>query len=277
MFINHNGKIINAHTALISPDNRSFRYGDGLFETIRVINGKIMLEDLHFYRLLTGMDLLQFKAPSYFSPAYFSKQIVDLVNKNQHSKSARVRLMVYRGNGGVFDTENDFPNFIIQSWPLDKPPGLNENGLLIDVFPHARKSCDRYANLKSNNYLPYLMAAKWAKEQHLNDCLILNANERIADACIANIFILKDAELITPPLSEGPVNGVMRMHLLQLHSVAGFNVVERAIRINDILSAEECFLTNAIYGIRWVRSFSNKDFSHINTQRIYNELQQTIY
>jgi branched-chain amino acid aminotransferase len=223
------------------------------------------------------MKTLQFEAPSYYSPEYFSKLINELAQKNQHTNAARIRLMVYRGNGGVFDPENDFPHFIIQSLPLnDENLKLNENGLVIDTFPAARKSCDAFSNLKSNNYLPYLMAAKYAKQQHLNDCLLLNSFNRVADSCIANLFIIKEDEILTPPLSEGPVRGIMREHLLQHAAVASLPIKQRPLNEDDLLQADECFLTNAVYGIRWVRSFRNKEYTNGRIAEIYSHLIQTI-
>ena len=148
---------------------------------------------------------------------------------------------------------------------------LNENGLVIDIFPDARKSCDKFSNLKSANYLPYAMAARYAKENKLNECLVLNVHERIADATIANIFLIKGDRLITPSLNEGCVNGVMRRYL-----IANIKVEEGEIAETDIQDADEVFLTNAISGIRWVKNFREKSYSNLQSRKIYKDLIQTI-
>lgn len=277
MYLDHNGKIIRSDTALLHAGNRSFRYGDGLFETIRYINGRSELSELHFERWFSGMKLLGFDPPSYYSKDYFLRQIDELVKKNGHPEAARIRLVAYRGDGGIFDPENDFPNYIIESQELNKENlKLNENGLDIDIFPDARKSCDTFSNIKSNNFLPYFMGAKYSKQNHLNDCLLLNTHDRIADSCIANLFMIKEGILITPSLSEGPVAGVMRKFILLQGDIAGFKIQERPVSIDDLLSADECFLTNSIYGIRWVKSCRNKTYTPFAAQTIFTVLSQTI-
>jgi branched-chain amino acid aminotransferase len=175
---------------------------------------------------------------------------------NGHPALARVRLVVFRGDGGLYDPVSLFPNYIIQSGALPPRSGeLNENGLAIDVYPDGRKSCDSFANLKSNNYLLYVVAAFYARQHQLNDCLVLNSHDRIADSTIANLFYCKQGNIYTPPLTEGCVAGVMRRCLLETLPNAGFNVREKETTREDLEGAEEVFLTNALKGIKWVRSF----------------------
>jgi branched-chain amino acid aminotransferase len=131
---------------------------------------------------------------------------------------------------------------------------LNEEGLVIDVFPAGRKSCDYFSSLKSNNYLVYVMAALYARQHQLNDCLVLNTYNRIADSTIANLFYCRQGLIYTPPLTEGGVAGVMRRHLLEVLPKAGFNVQEKVTTREDLEGAEEVFLTNALKGIKWVKS-----------------------
>ncbi len=269
-FISHNGKILKDDKAIITADNRSFRYGDGLFETMKVINGKIQLEEFHFDRLLRGIELLQFDKPAYFSREYFSKQIIELCQQNQQHKLARVRLMVFRGNGTVYEVENNFPNYIIQTWKL--PEGANEfnkEGLSIDIYQSARKAIDSFANCKSNNYLPYIMGALFAKKQQLNDAVILNTKDRVCDTTIANIFIVKGNSIITPSLQEACVEGVMRRWLLQNLPQLGFDVKETALETSDILTADEVFLTNSLYGIHWVAKCGDKQFGNETVRKIF--------
>src|SRR5450631_159056 len=189
LFFIYNNKFYPANTPVISSGNRSLRYGDGLFETMKIIKGKIINKEFHFERLFNGLALLQFDLPQNFSSIFLEKKINGLVKKNKHSASARIRLMIFRGDGGIFDPENLHPNYIIESWSLLTEVQLNENGLIVDVFPDAKKSCDSFSNLKSNNYLPYVMAGLYAKKNKINDCVVLNSFGRVCDSPIANIFI----------------------------------------------------------------------------------------
>ena len=143
---------------LISPDNRSFRYGDGFFETIKVWKGKLVLANYHMERLFTSLNVLQFVPPVYFTPDYITDQVLALAAKNGHQKLARIRITIFRGEGGLYDAQNHFPNHIIQSWELNPANNqLNENGLVLDFFADARKVCDHYSALKSNNFLSYAL------------------------------------------------------------------------------------------------------------------------
>lgn len=276
-FISHNGKILKDDKAIITADNRSFRYGDGLFETMKVIDGKIQLEEYHFDRLLKGVELLEFDVPSYFSPEYFSKQITELCQQNQQHKLARVRLMVFRGNGNVYEMENNFPNYIIQTWKLtDNFNEFNNEGASIDIYQNARKAIDTFSNCKSNNYLPYIMGALYAKKQQLNDAIILNTQNRICDTTIANVFLVKGDTVITPSLQEGCVEGVMRRWLLKCLPSIGIEVKEAAVETNDVLNADEIFLTNSIYGLHWVEKCAGKIYGNKLAKKIFESCIQPL-
>jgi len=255
-FINFNGKILPAATAILTADNRGFRYGDGLFETMKIKDGRISLEEYHFERLFAGLKLLQFQPSPLFTAGALAGKIRELCKSNGHLTLARVRLAVFRGEGGLYDPAGHLPQYLIQSWDLAETiAGLNVNGLVAGVFPDGRKACDPFANLKSNNFLIYAMAALYAKQQQWNDCLVLNSYGRVADSTIANLFYCKGGMIYTPPLSEGCVAGVMRRHLLETLPGAGFPIREKETSPEDLEGADEIFLTNALRGIQWVGSF----------------------
>ena len=270
-YINFNGKFIGSGKPVINADSRSFRYGDGIFETIRVSAGKIVLADAHFDRLFSGINLLRFEQPSFLTPEWLSRQIIELCKKNNHLQSARVRLVIFRGEGGLYDSQNHFPNHIIQSWALPlSPQQINENGWVIDIFPGGRKSPDIFSNLKSNNYLLYAMGALFASQNHFNDCLLLNTYGRVCDSTMANIFCRIKNIIFTPALSEGCVAGVLRRHLVEKNKIGEYEIREREINISFLESADEVFLTNAIQGIRWVNRFGAKIYNNTAASFIYD-------
>ncbi len=271
--IHHNGNIIKETSFLISPNNRSFRYGDGCFETMKVLNGQILLSDFHFDRLFASLQILQFDLPKFFTREYLLLQLLNLVKKNQHSKLARVRLMIYRGNGGLYDSESNFPNCLIQTWELNPANNiLNQNGLITDIFEGAKKVGDKFSAIKSNNYLGYAMAAMWVKEQKINDAILLNAFDRVADATIANVFIAKDNIIKTSLLSEGGINGIMRRVLIERLPSIGMRVEESCLSVDDLIGADEIFLTNSIYGIRWVKQLKEQKYKNELTQLIHKKI-----
>lgn len=272
-WINHNGIWLPAGSPVLKAGNRGFRYGDGLFETLLVRNGRIRLKDFHFDRLFAGLTHLRFSIPSSFSREDLEAAILQLCERNRHTDLARVRLTLYRGNGGLYEPETNDPHYLIESWPLTpRDIALNEDGLTIDIYPDGMKACDGLANLKSNNFLLYVLAAFYAKDRRLDDCLVLNNYGRLADSTIANLFYLKDRRVYTPSLSEGGVAGVMRRCLLASLPEAGFPVEEMPVRAEDLLNADEVFLTNAIKGIRWVGTFRTSRYAGAFSRIIYNQL-----
>lgn len=271
-----NGKLLKADEPVLLAANRSFRYGDGLFETIKVSGGKVLLEQLHFERLFSGLLILKYEIPKLFAEERIKNELLELCRENNVDKLARVRLSVFRGNGGLYDNDKKM-QYLIECWPLsESSTQLNKNGLLIDVYPGARKSCDRFSNLKSANFLSYSMAALYAKEKKLNDCFVLNSEGNVADSTIANIFLIENGIIKTPALSQGCVAGVMRRHLLSILKDAGHTVQETSINEADLIRADEVFLTNAINGIRWVKQFRERVYANNKTIEIYNQFVKTI-
>ncbi len=277
IFFNYNGKFFAEGTTVIHPDNRGFRYGDGLFETMKMVNGELIFSEQHFARLLKGMQVLQFEIPAYFTPIYLEKKVIELAQKNNHHTFARIRLTVFRGNGGIFDAENQFPNYIIQSWILPETAReLNSNGLVIGIYEDAKKSVDILANIKHNNYLPFVLAALHAKKNKWNDAIVLNHYGRICETSIANIFLIKDKIIYTPSLKEGCVAGVLRKFILERLESSSFSVVEKEIRVEELKDANEIFLSNSIGNIRWVGQMGDKKYDNTEIQKINQICNQLI-
>ncbi len=276
IFYNYNGKIFSENENIIGPTNRGLRYGDGIFETIKFKNATIILADDHFKRLWQGMKALQFSIPVHLTVEKLTAEINALIKKNK-LKEARIRITVIRSDGGIYDPKNDTPNYIIEAIKLSEDNGLlNINGLQICIYEVALKSIDLFSNLKNNNYLPYFMGAKFAKQQQCNDALILNSKGNICDSTIANIFFIKDKIIYTTALSEGCVAGVMRNWLINTLRILNYKVEEIIVTKNILCEADEVFLSNSIYNIKWVGSLGDKNYTNIEIQKI-NELLQRKY
>lgn len=275
LFFNYNGKLFKENTAIIGPDNRGIRYGDGLFETIKCKNGVLILTDEHLARLWNGIRILQFNPSKLFTPDMLEKEIYRLLEKNNHT-TARVRLSVTRGNGGLYDTNDHSPQFVIQSWPLEIDSSrLNQNGLQLCIYPHAKKAVDAFSNLKHNNFLPYFMGALYARELKCNDAIILNTADRVCDTTIANIFLISGNTITTVSLEEGCIAGVMRAFVIRTLKLLGYEIKEKVLTTNDLASADEVFLTNSIFNMKWVAAIGEKKYSNTLTTKIFHELLQT--
>jgi branched-chain amino acid aminotransferase len=245
---------------------------------MKVINETVLLAELHFDRLFSSLETLHFTVPEFFTATYLNTAIKELVTKNGHTSLARVRLVVYRGDGGLYDVENNNVNFIIQSWPgKDASNYFNELGLVTDFFTDVRITADLFSAIKSNNYLRYAMAAIHAGKHGLDDCMLVNAFNRVADATIANVFIVTDGIIKTPALSEGSVNGVMRKHLLECFKKEAIPFAETKISAEELLNASEVFLTNAIFGIRWVEKVGNSNYHNSTSSLLHKKFIQPLF
>ena len=272
-FINFNGKVVVENEPIITAQNRGLRYGDGIFETIKIKNGKLILVDEHLERLWKGMLALKFSIGKFFTKEKLVEEIIALAKKNK-LQDARVRLTIIRGEGGIYDAKNHSPNYIIEAINLPEGNGeLNSNGLQLCFFEDAKKAIDNFSNLKSNNYLPYFMGALFAKENQCNDAIILNSQGNICDTTIANIFYIKNEIVYTPSLTQGCVAGVMRHWLIAKIQTLGFTVNETIVTKKDLLAADEVFLSNSIYNIRWVKNIEETFFTNDLVFQIVNDLQ----
>jgi branched-chain amino acid aminotransferase len=269
-FLNYNGKVLRSDRVFIGANNRSLRYGDGLFETIKIQDSKLVMAEDHFNRLWSGLQLLKFDIlTKKFNPELLTKQALALLPKNMLGTSARIRINVFRGDGGLYDAKNNLPNYIIQMWALPEGNHWNENGLVTGIYDEARKVCDAFSNLKHNNFLPYIMAALHAKEMKWNDAIVLNDKGRVCESTISNIFYVKNNVVYTPALTEGCIAGVMRKHLLAKIPAMGYDVIKKEVTIDELLQADEVFFTNAVSAIRWVQSIGDRSFGNATTQKIY--------
>ncbi len=222
-----------------------------------------------------GIELLQFEKPKLFTRQLLRDELEALVKKNK-DEDARIRLSVFRGNGGLYDPENLQPNYIIQSMPLNASNGsFNSNGLQVALYKASLKICDAFSNIKHNNYLPYVMGALFAKVNKCNDAVIFNQHLRVCDSTIANIFIVKDGKLFTPALSEGCVAGVMRNFLLAQLPKIGFECEQVEMTEHMLLDADEVFLSNSIYNIRWVAAIGESHYTNRVSMDIFNALSKT--
>jgi aminodeoxychorismate lyase len=268
--INFNGSLFDDNERILTAQNRAFRYGDGLFESIRVFKGKMPFYNYHFERLLRGMKALKMNIPSYLNPHYIKNEISKTIEKQPNS---RVRLAIYREEGGFYMPASNNIDFLIESSPLPESKYLlNDLGLTIGVFKDYELRQTPTSAFKTSNSLPYILAGIYAKENSFEDVLLLNTEGSVSEGIASNIFIVKENKLITPSLSSGCVGGVMRQIIIGIAQEQEITCMEAQIKIEDVHEADEVFYTNAMQGIRWVENFEHKTYGNDFTQNLYNFL-----
>jgi branched-chain amino acid aminotransferase len=238
---------------------------------MKIVNGSISLKALHFERLLSSLDLLGFVLPKNLGAAELEAQVISLAKKNGHDAYGRARLNIFRRDGGLYDPVKKDPNFLIETFQLERTIGhLNDNGLTVDIYKDARKAADNFSHIKTNSGLPYVMAAHWAMKNKLNDALLLNPLDRLADSTIANVFVVSGGIIKTPALTEGCIGGVMRKHLIDCCRREAIPLEETGITVAELQNASEVFLTNAIRGIKWVKQVGQAGY-HLQVAKLLYE------
>lgn len=276
LYINFNGFLYLEEEKVFTAKNRGFKYGDALFESIRLINGKPCCLEDHFIRLKKGMAVLKMHSAN-ISFKDLKDQMIKLIEKNHIKKGGRVRLTVFRSGDGLYTPENEGKSYLIEAVPFkDNDYTLNENGLSIDVYNDLRRHRNILSQIKTTNNIPHVLAGIFTKENDLDDCIILNDQARIVEALSSNIFLYKNNNLYTPSLDEGCMDGIMRKQVLRIAKEMNINVFEGMVNGSMLLQADEMFLTNAIKGVQWVVSYRQKRYFNKATKGIVLKLNESL-
>lgn len=260
-YILHNDEFFAAEQPILSASNRGFRYGDGLFESMRMSNGKLLFPEQHAGRLKAGMDALKIEGSSLLDEYFLKQKTAELCKKNKLKDNARFRLSVYRAGEGLYTPDSNKFGYVLEGTPLaESNYELNKKGLIVDVYDELTKSVDKLSNYKTSNSLLYVMAGLHKKQHQLDEVFILNNHGFLCESLSSNVFVVYDKQIYTPALSEGCVAGVMRSVVMDLAKDNGFPVVEAQINPEVLNEAEEVFITNAVGGIRWVMGYGRKRY-----------------
>jgi branched-chain amino acid aminotransferase len=268
VFINFNGEILPADSKLVTLKNRAFRYGDGLFESMRMMKGELKFADLHADRLQRGMKALKIDGYSQMDTWFLREKTDDLARRNK-IKHGRLRLTVYRDAEGLYTPSQNKMAWCLELQPLDEPRYfLNTKGLIMEIFTDLPKPTNYLSNIKTCNSLIYVMAGLYKTQNKLDDVFLLNQNGFLCEAGSSNIFVLYQNHLYTPALSEGCVEGVMRQVIINLARQINIPVMEAQISPDILYEADEVFLTNAGRGIQSVMGFG--------VRRYFNEMSKVL-
>lgn len=267
--INFNENILDSNT-MLSIENRGYAYGDALFETIKVANGKILYWEDHYFRLMASMRIMRMDIPMNFTMEYLQEQIEKTLNANQLlTSSARVKLMVHRNEGGLYLPNTNQVSFIIHVKPLDQNIyALNTAFYEVDLYKDHYLSPSLLSTLKTNNKALNVIGNIYAKENNLHNCFVLNTDKQVVEALNGNVFLVKGNIVKTPPLSNGCLKGVMRKQIIEiLDKLPDWELEEAPISPFEIQKADEIFITNVIVGAQPVSKYRKKEYK-VNLSKI---------
>jgi branched-chain amino acid aminotransferase len=275
--INFNGAIVSNDTNLLIQ-NRAFLYGDAVFETVKIVNSKVLFLEDHYFRLMSSMRIVRMEIPMNFTMEYLEEQIIALAKVNKFENSSRARITVYRNDGGYYLPKNNTVSFLITVESLDESLySINKKEYIVDLYTDFYVAKQLLSSIKTTNKLINITASIYANENNLDNCLLLNDTKHVIEALQGNLFMLKENRLITPPVSEGCLNGVMRKQILSLaKTIETIEVVEEAISPFELQKADELFITNVIKGIQPITKYRKKEFATDFSRRILGKLNDII-
>lgn len=274
-FINFNGQIIPSDQQVLTVNNRAFRFGDGLFESMRFMNGVIKFPELHIDRIQKGMKVLKFENTNHIDTWFLREKVEELTRRNKTGPDARVKLTVFRDADGLYTPDSNKTAYVLECQGLKESQySLNSKGLIIDVYDELTKPINSLANLKTCNSLVYVLAGVYKNQHALDEVFILNHHGFLCESISSNIFVVYDRKLYTPALNEGCIGGVMRQVVMRLAKENNIELIEAQVNPDILNEADEVFITNATKGIQWVMGYNNKRYFNEVSKFLSEKLNQ---
>ncbi len=259
--INFNGTLVSSTENLL-VNNRAFLYGDGVFETVKILDNKILFLEDHYFRLMAAMRIVRMDIPMNFTMEYLEQQILLVTITNNCASSARARITVYRNNGGYYLPETNSVSFLINTSPIEKPfYSIEKTNYEVDLYKDFYVAKQLLSTIKTTNKIINITASIFAHENGLDNCFLINDSKNVIEALQGNLFMLMGTKLISPPISEGCLNGIMRKQILLIaNKMDNIEVVEEPISPFDLQKADELFITNVIKGIQPITKYRKKEY-----------------
>ncbi|WP_100611317.1 aminotransferase class IV [Confluentibacter lentus] len=276
--INFNGTAVE-ETNILSINNRGYTYGDALFETIKVSKDKILFWEDHYFRLMASMRIMRMEIPMNFTMEFLENQIFKTLEANNlKDTSARVKLLIHRNEGGLYLPNTNIISFIITAKPLENQfYGIKDDVYEVDLFKDYFIAPGLLSTLKTNNKALNVIASIYAKENKLQNCLLLNTDKQVVEALNGNIFLVKGNTIKTPPILDGCLKGIMRKQVMAIvKSMPEYVLEETSISPFELQQADELFITNVIVGIQPITKYRKKAFVKDVSTMLLNLLNEKI-
>lgn len=262
--VNLNGTILDQNEVNITLENRGYKYGDALFETLKVVHSKIFFWEDHYFRLMASMRILRMEIPMEFTMEFLEQEIIKTISVNGLAKSAaRVRLNIDRGEGGKYTPITKKINYSIVVDELENEfYTIDTKPYTVDLFKDYYMSPGLLSTIKTNNKIINVLGSIYAQENSFENCLLLNTNKNVVEALNGNLFLVKGKTIKTPPLEDGCLKGIMRKQLIEIITkLEDYELLEVSISPFELQKADELFTTNVITGIQPITNYRKKSFT----------------
>ena len=275
MKINYNGTLLGSEEEVMSVQNRAFRYGDAIFDTLKYTNQKLLFWEEHYLRLMAGMRILRMEIPMSFTLEFLENEVLNLLKNNDlEGSAARVRITVFRKEGGLYTPQRNDVEYVIEAQKMSSYfYELDESPYEVELFKDFWVQADLLSNVKHTNRLVNIVGGVFAKENDYQNCILLNNNKNVVGALNGNMFLVAGNTIKTPPLTDGCLNGVTRKILMKiLNKSSDFEVLESSISPFELQKADELFITNSISGIQPITKYRKKEYTNMIAKKLIGKL-----
>jgi branched-chain amino acid aminotransferase len=270
IFFNNN--YFPSDAAVLTVNDRGFLLGDGIFETLRIYSGRVLFLEQHWKRLASSADFMGILLPVSLDDV--ANIIAELIEKNQLcGKNASARITLTRGPAprGISISSHSDPSLLITVHPLVLREQESWTAIISSLLRNEKSPLSK---IKSLNYLDNILARREAEKVGANEALLLNTEGNLCEASTANLFVVKEGTIYTPPIEDGALPGITRHIVLDLSKKLGFVVKISSIRVSDLETMEEAFVTNSLIGIRPLLAINGQALKQDKIGKVTLSLQE---
>ena len=270
----HNGVLDYTQSPVFTAQNRGLLYGDAVFETLRYSQGHIHFWENHYFRLMAAMRIFRMDIPMTFTPEFLEQECIRLIQaQSENSVAWRIRLNVYRKDGGAYLPTTKNVGYFMEAKAIDSEYYLSVENYKVELFNDYYLQKSMLSNLKSNNKALQVIASIFMQEQGFDNGILVNDEKEVVEFLNGNLFIVEDGKLRTPPITSGCLDGIMRKQIIRIAKILDISCVEEPISPFDLQRVQELFMTNAIVGIQPVTSYRRTAYN----KSISLKLQQGLF
>lgn len=268
--INLNGNLLHPGAPEISLLNRSFLFGDGLYESIRIFNGKILFLPAHFRRLVKGMQLLGFDFESESLQKELTDQLKQTLEANLISKHGRAKIHIFRAGTGAYKPLNNSPYFLIEAYSLkdDFFDYRAHKTVRLKTYEAIPLAFGALSGLRTASALPYILAAQYAEAEGVDDVILFSSKGKVAETSRGNIFAIKRKQVFTPSLHTGCIDGILRNEVIRLCDRMHIPLTEKKFTARFLRRCEEVCVVDTLQGIHTVSQLNTHTYDTANASLI---------
>ncbi|WP_339725862.1 aminotransferase class IV [Maribacter stanieri] len=272
---NFNGELLHKNTDFLNENNRGVQLGDAVFEELRVINGDVIFLEDHYLRLMSSMRILRMEIPMNFTMEFMEEEILKLICEDGLRETKQIKFTVYRNtsDNNFSKSDNSISYFITSTTLINPFFVLDDKAYEVELFKDFYKTSSMLSNLDTNNKILNVVGSIYAQENDYQDCLLLNERKQVIEALNGNVFIVKDNQVKTPPITDGCVNSVIRKKIIDIVSKLNeVEFLEESLSPFELQKADELFIANNVNGLVSISKYRKKDFVNTTAKSLIGKL-----